>query len=274
MWRWLRNRTSSRSARLEHQYWDGLDAGKRAISLEGDAEPDAVDFHLYGMRLANRMVAYFEEYGAQPVERASILEIGCGIGRFVLPLACRFTHVYGVDVSAEIIAQARDYCRSVPNVTLSTNDGASLAEFGDGSVDYALCGGVFQHIHQFEVIAGYIREAVRILADDGLFLFTFQVWQAEDEGDGLRGARITAGRLDDVVAGLPVEIAALTTDPDDPIPHFLAVLRKMASPGATSFAAFPLEQRALRTGTFEDLPSRSDLVEHWKRPQRPVTFYD
>ena len=86
-------------ARLEDQYWRGLVPGKAAISLEGGGESDDVDFHLYGARLATRMVAYFEEHGTAAVDRSSILEIGCGVGRFVLPLACRFKHVYGVDVS-------------------------------------------------------------------------------------------------------------------------------------------------------------------------------
>ncbi len=265
----------ARRARLEEQYWTGLDAGKAAISLEAQAEPDAVDFHVYGMRLANRMVAHLEEAGGPPIDHSSILEIGCGVGRFVLPLACRFRHVHGIDISAEIIAEAREYCRSVPNVTLSVNDGETLAAFADSSVDYVLCAGVFQHIQQFGVIAGYLREAVRVLTDRGLFLFTFQVWQTQAEGSGRVGAKVTARLLDETMGDLPVEIVAMSTDPDDPVPHFLVVVRRTEGPGgAASFGTFPVEDRALRTGTFEDLPTRRDLVEAWQQPQRPVTFYD
>jgi len=39
-----------------------------------------------------------------------VLEIGCGVGRLVKPLAARVARVVGVDLSEEMIRRAREYC--------------------------------------------------------------------------------------------------------------------------------------------------------------------
>ena len=60
-----------------------------------------------------------------------VLEIGCGIGRFVRALAPEAAHVTGLDLSREMIATARERCAGLANVRLEVSSGRDLAGFGD-----------------------------------------------------------------------------------------------------------------------------------------------
>ncbi len=75
------------------------------------------------------------------------LEIGCGAGRMTRPLAEVFGQVYAVDVSGEMIAQAKLALADVPNAHMFRNNGADLSVFGEklrsiSAFSYI----VFQHI--------------------------------------------------------------------------------------------------------------------------------
>src|SRR5689334_2867498 len=48
---------------------------------------------------------------------ASALEIGCGVGRLLVPLSLRVASVAGVDISPTMIEKSKDYTASRPNVT-------------------------------------------------------------------------------------------------------------------------------------------------------------
>lgn len=272
---------SKKTRLLKKEYWDTL-AGqsKRAgITLESSNSADPTEFHVYGLRLADVMIKRFEKYGKTDTTHATILEIGCGIGRYVLPLACRFQKVHGVDISESIIEEAKRYCASVPNIELSVNDGCTLGGLEDGMFDYVLCTGVLQHIPHFEVILNYLHEAIRVLKVDGVLLFTFQAWQTEDIGKGRCGARITAQKLNDGMAEMPYEILELSLDPKDPMRHILVALRKTSSSEAVadlkrSFTELPITAAPYRTSVFEDLKTCQVMVELWKGPLRPLTFFD
>lgn len=267
---------------LRGQYWGGwlqwaaLINPRLAITLEKRNSWDAREFQIYGIRLLEVMLRRFEEYGAWPLAHSEILELGCGIGRYTLPLAGRFQHVHAVDISKQILRAAKKYCRSAANITYYANDGYSLKNFSDNSVEYALCTGVIQHIPDFDVIRNYVLEVLRVLKEGGLFLLTFQVHHTQAAGQRRTGAMITADALDRSLTGQPYEILEIANDPKDPIPHFLVLLRKnaFASPEKKCFRNFPLTEAPYRTGIFEDLRSCEQMVELWKEPQRRITFYD
>src|SRR5439155_26959807 len=65
----------------------------------------------------------------------SVLEIGCGVGRLLRPLAARVARVVGVDLSEEMLRRARDYCAGLPNVELHVTDGR-LDFLADGEFDF------------------------------------------------------------------------------------------------------------------------------------------
>jgi SAM-dependent methyltransferase len=134
---------------------------------------------------------------------AEALEIGCGVGRLLVPLSERVARAHGVDISEVMVAKSREYCAQRPNVATRVTDGR-LDAFPDGSLDFVYSFIVFQHIPLREAIATYVREAGRVLAPGGLL--RFQV-------DGRWRER--AGRAADTYDGVvfaPAEVRALVDE--------------------------------------------------------------
>jgi ubiquinone/menaquinone biosynthesis C-methylase UbiE len=108
--------------------------------------------------------------GLDPKEMVA-LEIGCGVGRMTMHLADIFGRVEAVDVSGEMIAQARRNLANRTNVGLHETSGSDLAPFPDGLFDFCFSYIVFQHIPFREAIVKYIEEVHRTLKKDRLFKF-------------------------------------------------------------------------------------------------------
>jgi SAM-dependent methyltransferase len=103
-----------------------------------------------------------------------VLEIGCGAGRVTRALADVFGEVHGVDVSGEMIRQARQALADKPNAFVYQNNGMDLSVLGDRQFDFAFSTIVFQHIPSREVIENYVREVHRLLRPGALFKFQVQ----------------------------------------------------------------------------------------------------
>lgn len=103
-----------------------------------------------------------------------VLEIGCGAGRITRALAGLFGEVYGVDVSREMIAQAKHGIADRPNAHVFLNNGKDLSVLPPGPYDFAFSTIVFQHIPSRDVIYSYVREVHRLLKPGGLFKFQVQ----------------------------------------------------------------------------------------------------
>jgi SAM-dependent methyltransferase len=128
-----------------------------------------------------------------------VLEIGCGAGRLTRALANVFGEVHAVDVSGEMIAQARKALAGRPNAHVYQNNGCDLTVVpllarGESRTpiwtprwlariapskwrnefDFAYSNIVFQHIPSREVIESYVREVHRLLRPGALFKFQVQ----------------------------------------------------------------------------------------------------
>src|SRR5436190_24305591 len=107
-----------------------------------------------------------------------VLEIGCGTGRITRALAKFFGEVYAMDISGEMVRQARLALRDFPNAHVFQNNGRDLAVVreaaGDVPLDFAFSYIVFQHIPSRDVIENYVREVRLLLRDGGLFKFQVQ----------------------------------------------------------------------------------------------------
>ena len=88
-----------------------------------------------------------------------VLEIGCGIGRFVRALAPLSASVLGLDVSGEMIAEARRRCRDLANVQLEQSSGRDLGPVADASVDLVLAVDVFPYLVLADVAERHVAEA-------------------------------------------------------------------------------------------------------------------
>jgi len=115
----------------------------------------------------------------RPPAECRVVEIGCGLGRITRWIAGHFREVHGVDISAEMLARARERLRDY-NVTLHLGSGADLAGLPDAHFDLAFSYIVFQHIPSREVIASYIRDTARVLRAGGGFRFQLNGWQSPE----------------------------------------------------------------------------------------------
>jgi len=100
-----------------------------------------------------------------------LLEVGCGLGRMTRHLAKIFGEVVGIDVSGEMIRQARQRLSDLNNVQLHETNGVDLAPFPDECFDLILAARVFQHVPSPQIIASNISEAWRVLKPGCIFRF-------------------------------------------------------------------------------------------------------
>ena len=99
-----------------------------------------------------------------------MLEVGCGIGNALAPLArsCRPKRLVGVDIDQELLATAAATIRRHRvSAELHHADVRELP-FADGSFDVVIDFGTCYHIAQPERA---VREVARVLTEDGLFIY-------------------------------------------------------------------------------------------------------
>ena len=107
-------------------------------------------------------------------KRMTVLEIGCGAGRVTRALAQVFGQVYGVDISGEMVRQARAALADLRHVHIVQNNGKDLSALGNVRFDFAFSSIVFQHIPSRAVIESYVRDVHRLLHPGRLFKFQVQ----------------------------------------------------------------------------------------------------
>jgi SAM-dependent methyltransferase len=99
-----------------------------------------------------------------------VLELGCGYGRVLEPLARRARLAYGIDTSFESLLRARELLVSRGNVRLVRMDAARLG-FRDASFDRTVC--IQNGISAFHVdMRDLLRESARVTRSGGLVLFS------------------------------------------------------------------------------------------------------
>lgn len=265
--------------------WDQLHDERRlgAISFlgKGGAEWDEREFETVGERFVARMVSRFQEYGLQDLGSRSVLEIGCGVGRFLRPLSRAFGLVVGVDVSEKMLDSARVRLAAVPNLRLEANNGMDLGGFADDAFDCCVSAGVFQHVTLRHIILNYVREGLRILRPGGMFLFQFQGNKRGAAGpDVVRGAQLRARDLDEALEGRSFRIRELSSDPLDRGRSIVVVIEKLAPgvpvpPQERLFALQRLSDKPWLTGVYDGL--RTPVLEQRARDaedREPLTFFD
>jgi cyclopropane fatty-acyl-phospholipid synthase-like methyltransferase len=107
-------------------------------------------------------------------KQMTVLEIGCGAGRVTRALAGIFGRVYAVDISGEMVQQARTALSDQTHVRVVQNNGKDLAVLGQQEFDFVFSSIVFQHIPSREVIESYLHDVHARLRPGGLFKFQVQ----------------------------------------------------------------------------------------------------
>jgi SAM-dependent methyltransferase len=113
------------------------------------------------------------------LRRLLSLELGCGIGRLVVPLARRFQQVVGVDIAQGMVERAVSYARDngIKNASFlrisGPEDFLQKAEHHVGKCDFIYSLLVFQHIPEFSVIESYLHVIRVLLHEYGLAYLQF-----------------------------------------------------------------------------------------------------
>ena len=107
---------------------------------------------------------------ALPVGRDRVLDFGCGLGRLAPVLARRFREYVGVDVSSEMVEQARRIHASRPNCTFRVATEPGLFDVDDASTDLVVSFYVLQHVDDAATVLTSLAALARILAPGGLLV--------------------------------------------------------------------------------------------------------
>jgi SAM-dependent methyltransferase len=148
--------------------WDARARENARQAIACDDYQDEATFQASGRRDAAQLLDGLE--ALLPSQR-SVLEIGCGIGRLLEPLATRFRDLYGVDVAQEMIKRGQRRLEHLPQIRFVEIDGTGQLPFEDGSFDFCFSFITFHHIPFKDVVARYIGEARRVLRPAGIFRF-------------------------------------------------------------------------------------------------------
>jgi len=99
------------------------------------------------------------------------LEIGCGIGRILIPMAGIFGEVIGIDISNEMVKLGKEKISDIKNCNILENSGSDLSFLEDNYFDFCYSFIVFQHIPKKSIVADYMAEISRVLKSNGVFRF-------------------------------------------------------------------------------------------------------
>ena len=132
---------------------------------------DAAEFLATGQVEVDAQLAALAVDGF-PFRHELALDFGCGAGRLSRALAKHFERVIGVDVSASMIAAARELNADATNVEFIENATPHLGGIADASVDLVFSHITLQHIPE-PLSIGYVEEFFRVLAPGGVAVFQF-----------------------------------------------------------------------------------------------------
>jgi SAM-dependent methyltransferase len=111
----------------------------------------------------------------------SVLDLGCGVGRFAIFLAKSGFSVVGADISAVGIARARRWAREEGlEIGFCVADAVSLP-FRDRSFDAVVANSVLDHM-SLDQAKGAAEEISRVLSDPGLAWASFDHIEEEPVG--------------------------------------------------------------------------------------------
>jgi amino acid adenylation domain-containing protein len=143
-----------------------------------EEQPDDPAFHIVGWHSSYSgqpfPAAEMREWRDATVERIRglqpqrILEIGCGTGLLLFPLAAESAAYHGIDFSAPALAHIR---RHLPpewsHVTLAQRRADELADLRPGSFDTVILNSVAQYFPSVEYLVAVISQAITLIAPGG-----------------------------------------------------------------------------------------------------------
>ncbi|MEE8577859.1 MAG: class I SAM-dependent methyltransferase [candidate division Zixibacteria bacterium] len=131
----------------------------------------------------DRILQYLQaeiDYALSRIESSdTVLELGCGYGRLISPLAQKASTVIGIDISPGSLKYAKTYLAGLTNYTVALMDASELG-FVDNQFDCVFClqNGI-SAFHLDPILL--ISEALRVTRTGGRCIFTSyspKIWKA------------------------------------------------------------------------------------------------
>ncbi len=127
----------------------------------------------------------------------TVLELGCGYGRVLKPLAQKAQTVVGIDSSQANIVSAKKYLSGFDNIQLQTMNAAGL-DFKENSFDKVIC--IQNGISAFHVDPEkLINETLRVLRPEGSAFFSSyseKFWEDRLEWFKIQSENQLLGKID------------------------------------------------------------------------------
>jgi SAM-dependent methyltransferase len=158
--------------------WDELARGDALWEVLSDPQRSdgrwqLDEFFASGEREVAAALARARELG-RPERHERALDFGCGVGRLTRALSERFTECVGVDVSEQMVEQARRLNKDRPGVEFVVNVAPDLGRFESAGFDLVYSSKVLQHMPSGAQARAYIGEFLRLLRPGGIAIF--QLW--------------------------------------------------------------------------------------------------
>jgi SAM-dependent methyltransferase len=160
----------SRSADRMRSWWESAAQRNAAWYVDTSLDYDDPDMDRFWATGEAIVADALDGAPVAPTGRERAVEIGSGLGRVSRALARRgFAEVVGVDISPTMVARARELVDEA-GVRFELGNGSGLAGVDTASTDLVLTFTVFQHMPDERLIAGYVREAGRVLRPGGVLV--------------------------------------------------------------------------------------------------------
>jgi cyclopropane fatty-acyl-phospholipid synthase-like methyltransferase len=133
----------------------------------------------------DEVIGVLEDWGVLGRHRDA-LEIGCGIGRLMVPLCSRVRSVVGTDVSSGMIAAAERRLEGLSNASVHVTTGQDLSEFDSASIDLVCSVDAFPYLvlSGHALVERHFREIRRVLRPGGDFvLFNYAYGRSREEAN-------------------------------------------------------------------------------------------
>jgi SAM-dependent methyltransferase len=142
--------------------------GKLQIRVAGDY---TAGFFSYGKDMFHDLDDLLRDHGVGIFDFTSILDFGCGCGRFLIPMSLLMDpkKLSGTDIDARAIQWLR---RNYPCFKdLDVNGSAPPTKYADGAFDFVYSVSIFTHLPE-EMQHVWLRELSRIIKPGGYGIFT------------------------------------------------------------------------------------------------------
>ena len=167
----------------------------RAVAVAPEASVAAYSLNDPAVLAAatEEVVAWLAREGLIGPDR-DVLDLGCGIGRVSAALAPRCRSVLGLDVSPNMVAEARRRHGGGPNLRFGATPGTGLSALGAASFDLVLAVDSFPYVVQAggDVADRHLADAARVLRPGGALAVLNLSYRGDLEADRADAARWAA----------------------------------------------------------------------------------